>query len=158
MKNILNTNELLSLDSNLTPLKKRTLSYMVTFIIGIAVIFLGTHIESTEYVSYTIAIGGVIIAIIALGFLFVQPQEIVNQSSQEILHKHKLYFHCNDLNEVSHNLESGNINALFQKACDTGQILAIIYSTTNKRYYIAQLFKFIPYEYTPYQEPIIYNK
>ena len=157
MKNILNINELLHLDSNLSPLKRNIVTPMIAFIIGIAAIFFGTHIDVSDYISYSLAVAGLILAIIALSLIFSRPDEIINIHTQEILHKHKLYFNDKDEKEIVKSLKEGDIKSLFKKTCDTGQILAIIYSTTNKRYYIAQIFKFIPYEYRPYQDPIIFK-
>lgn len=158
MKNILNTNELLSLDNSLTPVPKRTLTYMITFIVGISLIFFGTYTETSEYLSYIISVSGLIISIIALGLIFAQPQKIINRHLKKTLQKHKLYFHSNEANAIIQNLEQGNIEDLFKRSCDNGPILTIIFSAPDKSYYIAQVFRFIPYEYIPTSDPIIYHK
>lgn len=158
MKNILNIEDLLSLDSNLAPIKQRTIMQMILFIIGIAAIFFGVQVELPDYLAYTLAVAGHTIAIIALGFLFSTPRDIINRKTKEILHKHKYYFCSKDEGNLLNDINNGNINRLPDYAGDTGQILAIIYTSPTNSYYVAQLFKFVPYEYQPHSAPIIYCK
>lgn len=158
MKNILNINDLLSLDNNLSPVKRPVIIKMVTFMIGVACIFFGVQIEAPDYICYLLAVGGLLTSIISLSLIFSNQQEIVNLKTDETLHKHKLYFHSNEESNINELLANGNIKSLLQLATNNGPLLTIIYSSTNKNYYIAQLFKFVPYEYQPYSNPIIYNK
>ncbi len=158
MKNILNSEELITLDRNLEPVKRPIIMQMITFIIGVAGVFFGVHINAPEYVCYMLAVGGFIISLVSLGLIFSHPHEIINRKTHEILHKHKLYFHSKEEIAITELLYKGNLNTLIQKAANNGPLLTIIYSSTNKSYYIAQIFKFVPYEYQPYSEPIIFNK
>lgn len=158
MKNILNLNELLSLDGNLTTTKNHFVINSIAILIGIAGVSIGTQIDAPDYLQYTLAVGGVIIAIIALGNLFTQPDTIANNKTHETLHKHKLFFHASDEHFVKDVIAQGKINDLLDRSCEHGPIQAIIYSTANKQYYIAQLFKFVPYEYQPYSDPVIFSK
>lgn len=158
MKNILNTNELLSLDENLAPIKRKTTTHIVTFIVGIAAIFFSTSTKSSDYLSYLLAVGGLILVIVGLSCIFIQPNNIINQKSKQILHKQKMYFNTQDEKSIIHDICNGRLHSLEKKRCQSGQLLAIIYSSSNSHYYIVQLFKFVPFEYRPLSHPIIYNK
>lgn len=157
MKNILNTEELLSLDHNLAPVKRKTIIHMVTFIAGVAAIFFGTHITAPDYICYLLAVGGIILSIIAICNIFIQPHDIVNQKTNEILHKQKMYFYSKDEKEVIQDIHNGKLKSLLNKTCQSGQLLAIVYASQKNDYYVAQIFKFVPYEFQPYTEPIIYH-
>lgn len=158
MKNILNINDLLSLDNNLSPVKRPYFLQMITFMIGVACMFFGVQIEAPDYVCYLLAVGGLLIAIISISLIFSHPNEIINNKTHQTLHKHKLYFHTKEENTITELLTNGNIKSLLPLASNNGPLLTIIYSSTNKSYYIAQMFKFVPYEYQPHSDPIIYNK
>ena len=158
MKNILNTNDLLSLDCNLAPIKRRTISQMILFIFGVAAIFFGTNIDAPDILCYSLAVGGLITVIIAMGLIFSQPRDIINRKTNDILHKHKYYFHSKDEKEVIEGIRNGNLQHLLERSCPSGQLLTIIYSSPNNMYYVAQVFKFVPYEFQPYSAPIIYCK
>lgn len=158
MKNILNSNELISLDQNLRPNRRAVVFPMIFFMLGVAGMFFGMQIDTHDYICYLIAITGLLTTIISLSSLFCQSQNIINNKTNETLYKHKLYFHANEESTVSNLLKKGDINSLLDLSCKCGPILTIIYSTTNKNYYIAQIFKFVPYEYIPYQDPIIFNQ
>ena len=158
MKNILNTADLLSLDANLKPSRRIIIIPMILFIFSVATMFFGSQINASDYICYFVVITGLVASIISLGSIFCFTQNIINYRTQETLHKHKLYFNVNEENTITNLLKEGNINPLFEMSCDCGSILTVIYSTTNKNYYIAQIFKFVPYEYIPYKDPIIFNK
>lgn len=156
MINILHSKDLLSIDS-ISNAKNNTVAILIVFSIGVIITIAGTHITSNKYINYSLGLIGFIIAIIAIGNLFAPTQELVRKDSNEKLQKRTLYFNIKNLNKIEKLLETGDITTLRTMEIETGQILVVLYTNATSSFYIAQIFKFIPYEYRPYTPPIIYK-
>lgn len=157
MKNIFNRDELLSLDNALSITKKKMTPSIILLILGIFSIYAGIKELMPEVLNYLFLVGGLTFIIIAIGQLLTKSNNITHTLFDETLHMKRLYFDIKDEKEIKKLISSGNIKALINKSHPTGQLLAIIYCTTHYHYYIAQIFRFIPYEYRPHIDPIIFN-
>lgn len=158
MTNIHNPQELLAFDHNLSITKSSSSAAIFMTIAGIAITIIGTQINASEAVNYILGVTGFIIAIVGSGDLFSVKNAIIHTTSREPMSRTKLFFHRNDEHDIHHLLENGDIDTLIDRSIETGPIQVIIYSTTSKHYYIAQIFKFVPFEYFPHSTPITFYK
>lgn len=158
MTNIHNPQELLAFDHNPSISKSSSSAAIFMTIAGIAITIIGTQINASEAVNYILGVTGFIIAIVGLGNLFSVKNTIIHTTSREPMSRTKLFFHRNDEHDIHHLLENGDIDTLIDRSIETGPIQVTIYSTTSKHYYIAQIFKFVPFEYLPHPPPITFYK
>ena len=158
MTNILNIQELPSCDSRLSICKTNITPSLYAILGGIVVIVIGTQTHFHEAVSYSMGLIGFLIVIFFTGNILSSPNEIIVTHSKQKLHKSQYYFTENQDNIISSYLQSGKLDSLISKASDVGKFMLIVYSTPDHNYYIAQLFKFVPYQYIPQSSPIIFSK
>ena len=157
MTNILNLKELLTYDTNLSISKKAVTNNVALSFVGIMIAIIGTQINVPETFNYLLGVGGFIIALIGIGNILSSNYQLITNNTKESLTKHKLYFHKTDENLVLELLKSGDLKTLSQKSISTGPLQVIVYSTSSHDYFIAQLFLFTPYEFSPYSSPITYS-
>ena len=157
MKNILYTQDLLSIDC-ISRAKSNTIGILITFSIGVIITIVGTHITTLEYINYSLGLLGFIISIVAIGNLFAPSNELIHTSTKEKLHKVTYYFNTKDLSKIQVSLENGDINTLKKIQIETGPIQVILYTNNKSTFYISQIFKFIPYEYRPCCDAMIFEK
>ena len=158
MTNIHDLQDLLAYDINLS-ISRKSLRTNITFtLVGVTLTIIGTQINATDTLNYTLGICGFLITIIGIGNLLSNNSQLIYNTTNEPLIKYKLYFHKKDEHTVTKLLKEGNTIELSQKAIETGPLQVIIYATASRHYFIAQLFLFTPYQYSPYSQPIIYTQ
>lgn len=158
MTNILNIQELPSCDSRLSIAKSSITPSLYAILGGIIVIIIGSQFHLPEAVSYSMGLIGFLIVIFFTGNILSSSIDIIVTESKQKLHKSQYYFTDNQNDIITSKLQAGELDSLTCKASNVGKYMLIVYSTHNHDYYIAQVFKFIPYQYIPQSSPIIYAK
>jgi len=157
MTNIYNAEEMLASDKNIIKKNKSRLPGIVVAVAGLALCA----------VSYLAELGaGLSNAALMIGFMFTvagilmtllpQSRLVFSPTGENIMRK-KFSFEQNDMVKAQEILRSGLIDEL--KKISTGNstpVIAVVYYTRSGSYWASQMYRYVPYEYQPVEEPFVF--
>jgi len=163
MKDISKINELLTLDSSI--IKKRK-NYLFSVLLIIAGIFIITYTENNKFLSISeqfitiIILFGLIVFLTGIIIIVIPSQKLIYKTTGEKIKKQILYFDQQKENYVMEKLHEGNYSILKKIATEynDGPLRAEIYLTESGDFSVAQLQKYVPFQYEPIMEPYVLKK
>ncbi len=132
--------------------------FALLVVAGLCAMVVSTKLAGLELlgvVLFCIALGMIIMGLVGMA----KPSEMIYcKYTREILVKQTIYFDAADKNAVRAAIKEGNKETL--KLISNGHsnnMRAIVYATPSYSYSVFQMQTFVPHEYVPVEEMVIYN-
>ncbi len=158
MKNILELNDLLAVDDSLALAPKNYLVILAYFI-GCAASFGGAfYLKDIDSAFYSLSLIGVACLTMGIIKLFTPSKAVKDTTTHKRLKKYSFYYDPKNEREIIQLINDGNLDELKKLDKTAGQLLTVVYASSNREYYLAQAFKFVPHVYEPCIDPVIIKK
>ena len=132
--------------------------FVILIVVGVCMLYASTKMPGIEILGvllFCIAFGMIVMGLVGLA----KPSETLYcKRTNEIMVKHVIYFDSVNKNVVRNAIKTGNKEAL--KLLSSGHnnnMRAIVYATPSYSYSVFQIQTFVPHEYVPVEEPVIYS-
>ena len=163
MQDISNINELLTIDSSIIKKRKNYLFSALLIIAGILIIiYTGNNrfLSISDPFKTVIFLFGLIIFLTGIIIIVFPSKKLIYKTTGEKIMKQVLYFEEQKENYVMEKLLEGNYSILKETATEynDGPLRAEIYSTESGNFSVAQLQKYVPFDYEPIMEPNVLKK
>lgn len=159
MKNIANLDDLLSLNDKIVRVRRNYTLAIVIILVSCLLMTAGTFMDELHdsLMMFTICFG-VILAAVGVLLLFQPSAGLVYSETGEPLKKFDIYYDVDYDGNLLHDLKDCSFDKLVDMSqAPAGRKLATVYTTKSGKMRIAQIFKFVPYEYTPFTDPIVFS-
>ncbi len=114
-----------------------------------------TEVEILGVLLFCVAFGMIVMGFVGLS----RPAEVIYcKHTKEPLVKQVIYFDSADKDKVRTAIKQGD-KELLKQVSDGQQnnMRAIVYATPSYKYSVFQIQTFVPHEYVPVEEPVIYS-
>jgi len=163
MQDISKINELLTIDSSIIKKRKNYLFSILLIIAGIFLIIYTINNKSLSIpdpIKTVIDLFGLIIFSTGIMMIVLPSKKLIYQTTGEKIKKQVLYFDEQKENYVMGKLLEGNYSILKETTTeyDDGPLRAEIYLTESGSFSIAQLQKYVSFQYEPIMKPNVLKK
>ncbi len=149
-----------SADELIVKASKNYLKTAIFILAGAVSLALAVVFKNSQLLNMLFMIAGASLLVVGLILLFSSSDRWAYAPTKEIFHKEKYYFNRSDREKVMAALKNGEFGALRQYSNqDTvSQNIVMVYSTKSGSCRIVQTFHYVPYNYIPDADPIVYKK
>lgn len=160
MKNIIKLDDLLSVDSHLKKASKNYLIPVLLTFCGIGSLIVAPMAQHMDILMMSLFVIGIATLLFGIIGIFLPSNRVIHTESKESLKKYTIFFNVDEENAIKQKLAAGDYQDLLdrQKNISHSKHMATIYATPSRSFCIAQMYEFVPYEYQPYMEPLVYSK
>jgi len=163
MQDISKINELLTINSSIIKKRKNYLFSALLIIAGIFIIIYTINNKSLSIpdpLKTVIFLFGLIVSSTGIMIIALPSKKLIYKTTGEKIKKQVLYFDEQKENSVMEKLLEGNYSILKEIATEynDGPLRAEIYSTESGNFSVAQLQKYVPFDYEPIMEPNVLKK
>lgn len=160
MINIIKTDDLLSLDSNLIRGKKNYFLPLLITLCGIAAMITAPTVQLMDSLMMMLFVLGITLIIIGIIGIFAPNKKIICADTKAPLKKYTIFFNPEDEGKVRKYFETFAYDQISKmpSSLNNAKRMATIYTTPQHDYCVGQMYEFVPYEYRPTGEPVIIKR
>ncbi|MDD2960469.1 MAG: hypothetical protein PHR45_00085 [Muribaculaceae bacterium] len=160
MKNISDIEDLLTVTQSIHRAKRNIILPIIYIIAGIVAIIIAPNFDKIDSLMMTLYVGGASIITIGAIKCLLPSKKLVYAKTKEAIEPKNLYFDATNEYTIKELLVNGKFEQLKSMASkkENGPQMVTYYSTPSGSFYIAQIYKFVPYHYIPFIEPIVTEK
>ncbi len=145
-------------DSNITIKSKSKLIYIAVICMAVALSVLAVQLPVGKMLSCAMFFMAIVMAAIGVIGAASPSKCIYYIPTGEIVKEYVFYFDTADKKAVSNAIKSGELDLLKLMTSNAqGNMMALVYATPSRKYYMSQIHKYVPHEYVPDQETVIGN-
>lgn len=145
-------------DNNIEVKSKSKLIYIAVLCVAVALSVLAVQLPVGKMLSCAMFFMAIVVAAIGVVGAAKPGKCIYYTPTGELVKEHVFYFDTSDKKAVTNAVRAGELDLLkLMTSKAQGNMMALVYATASRKYYVSQIHKYVPHEYVPDEEVVIGN-